>query len=442
MRSLTVGFGLLLLSSCSTQYRIGKTVNSLFIKDPAMQAAHIGIAVQDPDQERYLYKFQSAKRFTPASNTKILSCYAAMKYLPEKLPAGIITELDTAVLLTPTGDPSFLHPEFAEQPLFDKLRSLSKPVYLNTSVWKSNALGSGWSWDDFSEAYMTERSCFPVYGNVIQWFQEKSKKENPSLPGDTVDLFIYSVPEVDGPVDFGKSGDRFDVSRNQHQNAFILKEGKESMASSKVPFITNGMETGLSVLKDTLNKTIWVADQSLVKAASGRAADTIYSRLTDSVLQKMMHRSDNFYADMLLMMVSQQKLKSMDEDAIISNIIKQDFNLMPQPINWVDGSGLSRYNQLTPESLIFILNKLKAEQPWDRIKKIFPSEGVGTLSFYKERADDFIIAKTGTLGGVICLSGYVKSKKGKWLTFSIMVNNHNTPTAVIRKKMESLLETL
>jgi D-alanyl-D-alanine carboxypeptidase/D-alanyl-D-alanine-endopeptidase (penicillin-binding protein 4) len=442
MKRLIVGFGLLLLSSCSTQYRIGKTVNSLFINDPAMQAAHIGIAVQDPDQEKYLYRFQSAKRFTPASNTKILSCYAAMKYLPEKLPAGIITELDTAVLLTPTGDPSFLHPEFPEQPLFDKLRSISKPVYLNTSVWKSSALGSGWSWDDFSEAYMTERSCFPVYGNVIQWFQEKSTKENPTFPGDTVDLFVYSVPEVDGRVDFAKPGDRFDVSRNHHMNAFTLKEGKESLASSKVPFITNGMETGLIVLKDTLHKTIAEADESLVRAASGRTADTIYSRLTDSVLQKMMHRSDNFYADMLLLMVSQQKLKSMDENAIINSIIKQDFNQLPQSINWVDGSGLSRYNQLTPESLIYILNKLKDEQPWDRIKKIFPSDGVGTLSFYKERTDDFIIAKTGTLGGVICLSGYVKSKKGKWLTFSIMVNNHNTPTAVIRKKMETLLETL
>ena len=202
------------------------------------------------------------------------------------------------------------------------------------------------------------------------------------------------------------------------------------------------METGLNVLKDTLHKSIAEADQSLIKAASGRTADTIYSRLTDSVLQKMMHRSDNFYADMLLLMVSQQKLKSMDEDAIIKSIIKQDFNQLPQSINWVDGSGLSRYNQLTPESLIYILNKLKDEQPWDRIKKIFPSDGVGTLSFYKERTDDFIIAKTGTLGGVICLSGYVKSKKGKWLTFSIMVNNHNTPTAVIRKKMETLLETL
>ena len=431
-----------LLSSCSTQQRIGKTVQSLFLKDSTLFSSHIGIAVQDPEKGKYIYRYQSGKRFTPASNTKILTSYAVMKYLPEKLPAAYITELDTAVLLTPSGDPSFLHPEFTDHPLFDVLRKTSKPIYLNNSVWKSTPLGSGWSWDDYSEAYMTERSSFPVYGNQVHWFQEKSKKENPSYPGDTTDLFIYSIPEVEGPVDFGKPGSRFTVTRNQHQNSFLLREGKEAKAVESVPFITNGVETGLLFLKDSLQKSIGIADESLLKSAIGKESTTVYSRMTDTVLRKMMHRSDNFYADMLLLMVSQQKLKSMDENAITSDIINQDFKDLPQSIRWVDGSGLSRYNQVTPESMIAVLNKIKREQPWERIRTVFPGNGSGTLSFYKPRTEEFIYAKTGTLSGVICLSGFVKSKKGKWLTFSIMLNNHNAPTSVIRKKMEELLDTL
>ncbi|MEY3187393.1 MAG: D-alanyl-D-alanine carboxypeptidase/D-alanyl-D-alanine-endopeptidase [Bacteroidota bacterium] len=289
----------LLLSACSTQQRIGKTVQSLFLKDTALESAHIGIAVQDPEKAKYLYRYQSQKRFTPASNTKILTSYAVMKYLPEKLPAAYITELDTAVLITPSGDPSFLHPEFTDHPLFDVLRKISKPIYVNNSVWKSSALGSGWSWDDYSEAYMTERNSFPVYGNQVHWFQEKTKKENPSFPGDTTDLFIYSIPEVEGPVDFGKPGNRFTVTRSQHQNSFTLREGKEGKASESVPFITNGVETGLKFLKDSLQKSIGIAEESLLRTATGKESTIVYSRLTDTVLKKMMHRSDNFYADML-----------------------------------------------------------------------------------------------------------------------------------------------
>lgn len=441
IRTITI-ISILFFCSCSTQYKIGRNVNNIFMADSTMDAAHIGIAVQDPVKDKFLYRLQSGKRFTPASNTKILSSYAAMKFLPQKLPAARITELDTAVLITPTGDPSFLHPEFTNHPLFSELRSINKPIYMDATVWKSQALGSGWSWDDFSEDYMTERSAFPVYGNQIHWYQEKSKKENPNNPADTIDLFIYSVPEVAGPVDFGRAGQRFAVARNQHSNAFILYEGKEQAAATAVPFITNGIRTGLDLLEDSLQKPIRIADASLLKAAVGKTQKTIYSQYTDTLLKKMMHRSDNFYADMSLLMVSQLKLNQMDEGAIIRELLEHDLKGMPQSIRWVDGSGLSRYNQFTPESVVFVLNQLKKEQPWERIKTIFPSNGQGTLGVYKKREGEFIVAKTGTLSGVICLSGYVKSKKGKWLTFSIMINNHNTPTAIIRKKMEAFLESL
>ena len=94
------------------QQKIGKAANALLIRDSSLMQAHVGIAVQDPETGKFLFQYQSDKFFTPASNTKIFSAYAAMKYLPNKLPAAILTDMDTAVLVTPTGDPSFLHPEF------------------------------------------------------------------------------------------------------------------------------------------------------------------------------------------------------------------------------------------------------------------------------------------------------------------------------------------
>jgi D-alanyl-D-alanine carboxypeptidase/D-alanyl-D-alanine-endopeptidase (penicillin-binding protein 4) len=442
MRTCVLLFSIVLLASCSMQQKIHKQAQQLLIKDSSLVEAHVGIAVQDNETGKLLYGYQSDKRFTPASNTKIYSCYTAMKYLPAKLPAAILTDLDTAILVTPTGDPSFLHPDFTTHPFFEKLRSINKPIYIHAENWQSAALGDGWSWNDYSEDYMTERSAFPVYGNLIHWYQEKSTKENPTNPNDTVDLFVYSIPEVEWPVNFGKSGNSLRIERDQYRNAFTLFEGKEKSATVSVPFITQGIQTGLRLLKDSLGKEIRLADEQTLKAAKGIKTETVYSQPTDSLLKIMMHRSDNFYADMCLQMVSQQVLKKMDEDAIIAEVLKRDLSGLPQQPRWVDGSGLSRYNQFSPADMLHVLNKLREEQSWERIKTIFPKNGTGTLRAYQSRKDEFIYAKTGSLSGVLCLSGYVLSKKGKWYTFSIMVNNHHGIPAVIRKRMEAFLEKL
>ncbi|MEY3946623.1 MAG: D-alanyl-D-alanine carboxypeptidase/D-alanyl-D-alanine-endopeptidase [Bacteroidota bacterium] len=442
MRTCVLLFSIVLLASCSMQQKIHKQAQQLLIKDSSLVEAHVGIAVQDNETGKLLYGYQSDKRFTPASNTKIYSCYTAMKYLPAKLPAAILTDLDTAILITPTGDPSFLHPDFTTHPFFEKLRSINKPIYIHAENWQSAALGDGWSWNDYSEDYMTERSAFPVYGNLIHWYQEKSTKENPTNPNDTVDLFVYSIPEVEWPVNFGKSGNSLRIERDQYRNAFTLFEGKEKSATVSIPFITQGIQTGLRLLKDSMGKEIRLADEQTLKAAKGIKTETVYSQPTDSLLKIMMHRSDNFYADMCLQMVSQQVLKKMDEDAIIAEVLKRDLSGLPQQPRWVDGSGLSRYNQFSPADMLHVLNKLREEQSWERIKTIFPKNGTGTLRAYQSRKDEFIYAKTGSLSGVLCLSGYVLSKKGKWYTFSIMVNNHHGIPAVIRKRMEAFLEKL
>lgn len=432
----------LLLFSCSTQHQIGKKAASLLFKDSSLLQAHVGIAIQDPSEGRYLYRYQSDKLFTPASNTKILSCYAAMKYLPASLPAAVIIDLDTAVLIDPTGDPSFLHPDFKVHPFFDYLQSINKPLLINGNNMKSSVLGSGWSWNDYSAYYMTERSAFPVYGNQVHWYQQKSKKEHPSYSGDSIDLFIYSNPEIDWPVQFGKAGNGFAVKRDWRSNSFTLYEGKETSAVVSIPYITNGLETGLALLKDSLHKTIRVADEKTTSAALSKKGTTLYSQPTDSLLKLMMHRSDNFFADQSLLMVSHATTGILDEEAIINKLLTTDLAGMPQAARWVDGSGLSRYNQFSPEDMVYVLNRLKAEQDWERIRTVFPKAGTGTLSSFKKKEKDFIIAKSGSMGGVLCLSGYVYAKKGKWLTFSIMINNHNASGAVLRKKIEAFLEQL
>ena len=431
-----------LVQSCSVQKTIERNANRYLIQDSALSNAHIGIGVQSIDDKKWLFQYQSDKLFTPASNTKIVSCYAALKHLPDHLPAALITDIDTALVITPTGDPSFLHPNFAKHPLFDLLKNSTKPLYIDSSNWNSPKWGYGWSWQDYAEDYMIERNALPVYGNQLLWFQEKSKKENPTNPGDTIDIFMYSSPEINWNVNMGSPLKNFQVDRSMDKNNFTLHEGKENTAKIIVPFITNGLSSALELLKDTLHKSIAIADADMLKSAANKASQLISSQPTDSLLKDMMDRSDNFFADMCIEMVSQMLLKKMDENAVIQQLLSTDFAQLPQSPKWTDGSGLSRYNLFSPEDMIWILNKMREDVGWERVKTILPGAGSTNLKHFPVKKVDYIYAKTGTLNGVICLSGFFLNKKNKWLAFSVMINNHNSSSSAIRKKIAGFLNTL
>jgi serine-type D-Ala-D-Ala carboxypeptidase/endopeptidase (penicillin-binding protein 4) len=430
------------LSSCSMQHSIQKNAKKHLLKDPALTNAHVGIALHDPTDNKYIYQYQADKLFVPASNIKIVTTLAALKYLPNHLPSAEWIELDTAILIKPMGDPSFLHPEFKSHPLFDRMKAASKPMYMTNNHWNTAPLGSGWSTDDYNEGFQAERSAFPVYGNLIQWFQERSVKENPTTPQDTIDIFIYSNPDINWPVSFGKPRANFFVKRDEHSNSFTLCEGNEKSAKETVPYITYGIKSGLTLIKDSLGKEIYVATDNLVEEAKSKSATLISSQKRDTLLKKMMHRSDNFYADQSLLMASQLQLKKMDEAAIIQLVLKNDLSQLPVQPTWVDGSGLSRYNQFSPSDMIVILDQIKSQYDWELVKTIFPKVGQGTLRSFGNTAEEFIYAKTGSMGGVYCLSGYVHTKKGKWMNFSIMVNNHDSNSSTVRKKIEAFLQSL
>jgi D-alanyl-D-alanine carboxypeptidase/D-alanyl-D-alanine-endopeptidase (penicillin-binding protein 4) len=157
------------------------------------------------------------------------------------------------------------------------------------------------------------------------------------------------------------------------------------------------------------------------------------------MLRPMMHRSDNFYAEQSLLMVSNEVLGVMNDARIIDTLLKTDFKDLPHRPRWVDGSGLSRYNLFTPQDMVVILDKMQREFGMERIKAVFPTGGTGTLgSYYRELAGQ-LYAKTGTLSGVVALSGYLYTRNNKLLIYSVLVNNHQASATAVRRAVEKFL---
>ena len=110
-----------------------------------------------------------------------------------------------------------------------------------------------------------------------------------------------------------------------------------------------------------------------------------------------------------------------------------------------DGSGLSRQNLATPHAIVQML-RYSSTQPWGAAyKSTFPLSGVdGSLSdrLNAPRLRSRIMAKTGSLGGVKTLSGYVTTDAGQTVVFAILSNNFNLPAKRITDAIDQIVEAI
>ena len=413
----------MILSACSVRQAQKTLLNSEGVK-----GAHVGIAIYNDSKEQWLSKYQSDHYFTPASNVKILATYLGLQFLGDSLPGWKMAENADTLFLMPLGDPSFMHPEFKHQPVVDIIKNTNKQVVIvGNNQDQFEIFGSGWSWADYAEDYQPERSRMPIYGNVVHFYQSNKKLE-------AIKPF-YFFKDI---VDLGKAEEK-NWSRSRTGNRFFTTNENNKSKYFQVPFSQEDMPMvkALELLNDTLGKKISFQKQSTLPATSYKTIKTVP---TDSLLKIMMLRSDNFYADQIVLMASEQLFGKMDDAALLDSTKKLFFADLPQKMRWADGSGLSRYNLNTPENYIAILQQMHAKFGEARVKNIFEKGGEGTIAAYYKNFPGTMYAKTGTLGGQVALSGFIYTPKQQKLYFSVLVANHMSPSSTqVRRAVETYL---
>ncbi|MGZ4829881.1 MAG: D-alanyl-D-alanine carboxypeptidase/D-alanyl-D-alanine endopeptidase, partial [Candidatus Angelobacter sp.] len=119
--------------------------------------------------------------------------------------------------------------------------------------------------------------------------------------------------------------------------------------------------------------------------------------------------------------------------------------LKDDEFTFLDGSGLSRRDLVTPAAMVQLLI-YTARQPWGAaFEESLPVSGVdGTLAdrFQNTPAAGLIHAKTGSLSHVNALSGYGQTQSGKRFVFSIFCNNHNLPGSKVLAAIDAVMELL
>ncbi|MBP6828918.1 MAG: D-alanyl-D-alanine carboxypeptidase [Saprospiraceae bacterium] len=426
---ITLLASLFLLFACSPARQIQREVK----KSPVFNRAFTGFTLLDPETGRTLADVNGDHYFTPASCIKILTLYTCLKVLGDSVPGlkyqTVLQDSHSTIVLKATADPTFLHPRFqAWQAPFQFLKNRRDSILLYPQP-EMDRFGPGWAWDDYPYGFQPERSTFPMYGNVVHFLKNEDVLEiqPPFFKNDFVELPYYLAPA--------------EMKRKEFENQWLVPLIDLKIKERWLPF--TAVNPAL-LLSDTLGKP--VREAGLYEFENGpKAWQTLYSTPLDTVMRRMMHQSDNFIAEQMLLLCAGKKFNTLDQDTLIQWVLDSVLTELPQRPKWIDGSGLSRYNLMTPQSIATVLLRLWREQPQEALLSLFPAGGVdGTLSEWYAGKDGkpYVFAKTGSMGSVSCLSGYVRTRRGKMLIFSFMHNHFVGSSREWKEEMQRILERL
>ncbi len=428
-------FSVLFLSACSTTKLITKkeqkNIRQQIADSPIFTQGFTGFQLYDPISKTVLHEQLADKYFTPASNTKIFTFYTAAKILGDSIPALKYIVQGDSLIFWGTGDPSLLHPHLPDnQNVIHFLNNRSEQLFYCADNFLNDRLGAGWMWDDYPYYYQVELASLPIYGNFIRVQGEPNSNNFNITPG-------YFTNKIQGSPELGGSTARFYRQEKQNIVDYNGKATGKTKLDRELPFLYQDT-LALQLLQDSINRPIQLLKGLGIAPPNSQ---TIYSVSTDSVLQRMMQISDNFLAEQLILLCTNTVFDTLNiakgiqlaKDSLLSDT--------PDKLLWYDGSGLSRYNQFTPRSMVHVLDKIYHEMPMDYWRTIFPAGGAtGTIkNYFGEQKTPYVYAKSGSIRNVRCLSGFVLTKSGKTLIFSFMSNAIPGSSRPWNKEMEKVL---
>jgi D-alanyl-D-alanine carboxypeptidase/D-alanyl-D-alanine-endopeptidase (penicillin-binding protein 4) len=183
-----------------------------------------------------------------------------------------------------------------------------------------------------------------------------------------------------------------------------------------------------------------------------------HSPALSAIVHQMLKKSDNDIAETLLRMTALGAGRPATFDdgaAVVRQVLTNVYRVPMTNFQNYDGSGLSRSDRLSAETIKDILAvdtdprySLLLQPILDGLP--IAGEAGSTLGPEWNRfttpeskcAVGKVMAKTGTLTGAIALSGLTKGADGRWKIFSFVENNATTPNSDVKHTFDGLSATV
>ncbi|MEP7251360.1 MAG: D-alanyl-D-alanine carboxypeptidase/D-alanyl-D-alanine-endopeptidase [Ginsengibacter sp.] len=442
---------------------IDSKFNSAFKKfsaDPAFTHATIGLYVVNSNTGKEITSENIQVGMAPASCQKVITASAAFELLGEDFRyatslgyTGNINNgiLDGDIIIKGEGDPtlgSWRYETTAEEKmisLFQKqvsqagINELRGNVVADESAWQGEVTPDGWIWQDIGSYYGAGARAINWHENQYDLLLKSGKKIGDSVtivgtdPSPVIRLNLHSLATSAARGTGDNAYIYFPIDKDYGYVRGTIPVNENSFSiSGAMPH--PGMQLALTLEAALKNKAIENNEQQNNEDSIENPVHTFYtyqSPSLDSIVYWFLKRSVNLYGEALLKTLANKFTQSGSVDsgvAVIQRFWKQK-NIETSALHIIDGSGLSPGNRITPASLVTIMQ-------YARKQKWFPA-------FFDALPEiNGIKMKSGSIGGVVSYTGFIKSKSGENYTFSFIINNFDGETNAIRKKMWRLLDIL
>jgi serine-type D-Ala-D-Ala carboxypeptidase/endopeptidase (penicillin-binding protein 4) len=445
---------------------------------PALDRSYWGILVRSAATGDTLYSLNAGKLLMPGSTLKIVTLAAAADrlgwdyaYDTRLVATGSIDAgagiLSGDLLVVGSGDPSImagdrvaagLFAEWAERLKANGVRTIDGRIIGDDNAFDDEALGPGWAWDDLQGRDAAGISGLQYNENMVQ------ATIAPGATGGARAIVTFAPDgsnlDLDNQLTTIEAGTAPAIAarRSPGSNRLELRgsvplDGQPVVrlvsvdnptlffvAALRDALIAAGIDVrGSAVDIDDLTDAPSAADGTLIAGYRSPPLSTLAMRL--------MKNSQNLYAETLLKTIGGTTgAPTFENGRRIAGETLIPWGVAAESLVQVDGSGLSRYNYLTPQTLVTLLMHINQD---DRLRLPFeaslPIAGLdGTLATRMKgtAAEGNARAKSGTLANVRSLAGYVTTADGQPLIFAIIANNFGTMPEVAIAAIDAIVVRL
>ena len=445
--------------------------------DKDLKHATYGFCVMDANTSNILKEHNSELALIPASTLKIITTSAALGILGKNYTyktsfnllyngESIEKATDFNLQVIGSGDPSFNSSYFYNNdslfflPLIKKLKLktniiVSDILVDNTCI--ENNIPSTWIWGDIGNYFGAGANGLSYKDNKFSLFYTSGAAQSKALLQDIKPTYFKNLIKITSDVTSYGTEDEAYVYGDPNGFVRVItgkippnKSNYEVEAQMPEPQLFFKYELQQQLEKHQLQTT---AKKPLINWFSEQIKkEKIYTH-TSPALSKIIFytntKSNNHYAESLLKTIGANKTgqQGSTENGIdaAKNYWKER-GVDVSGLHMSDGSGLSRANNVTTKLQASILSKIYRDtvmyETFNASLPIAGKNGSMTSLCKGTFAENNLRAKTGYINRARGYCGFVKTKKGKELAFSILFNNYDCSPKEMKLKIEKFLIAL